>query len=112
MTKFSVRQQKCFIRSNKNIKEFVFLRMGELGLSVGDIIKEGNKHRMKFSQSMFSKWINAPGHSQNSLTQKQVLWLCHRLGIEIHLKIEMKEDFSYEEARVDTQKFINRYNEL
>lgn len=110
--KYAVKEQKCFIRGNRDIKDYVILRMAELNMGVADILAESKRYKLNFDQAVFSRWINAKGYVSKGLTQKQVLWLCHRLGIEVHMKIEMKENFNYIEARVDTQKFINQYNEL
>lgn len=112
MPKPSIKQHKDIIRCNNDIKEYVQLRMAELGLSVADLCTEAEKYKVKLNKFSYSKWINSDGYTEGTPTQFQILWICHRLGITLKLEIEKEENYNWELAAPETQSFINNYREL
>lgn len=109
----SMTDHKDVIRCNQDIKDFVELRMTEAGITINDLCKEANEiFMLKLTPSNFSRWINADRYIKGFPTQKQILWICHRLGITLTLKIELDEEFNYKKSALRAQQFINNYNEL
>lgn len=100
---------KCIIRANKDIKEYMLKRMDELSMTPLDVVKEANKSRLKITASSFSRWLNSSRSEAGILTQKQILWLCKRYGIEFSITLEYKK-FDYAKCVSAANKFLKTYN--
>jgi len=105
-----MKENKCVIRSNETIKLFLIKRMEEEKINYKDIIIEARKNRLKISKSSFSRWMSADGYKSGSLTQKQILWLCKRYGINVSIKIEYQEEYDPLEAKIKAREFIETFN--
>lgn len=104
------KENKCIIRSNKDIKDFMVIRMAELNINVIDVVKEAKSYRLKISQSSFSRWMNATKSEPGVLTQRQILWLCKRYGIDITLTIEYQKDYDPVKAAIEAEKFTQTFH--
>lgn len=103
---------KDVIRCDQDIKDYIVIRMHELKLSLSDVCAEAKAFKVTLHKSCLSRWLTSKGQGANIPTQRTILWLCHRLGIKLTLKIELIEDFDYEIAKIDAQKLINKYRKL
>ncbi len=98
------------LRSNKDIKDYILMRMDELNLTADDIVREARTYRLKITNSSFSRWINAEKYQEGILTQKQILWLCKRYGVSVLIVISLDKDFDTVKAAGVAEKFIQTFN--
>jgi hypothetical protein len=69
---------------SKQIKEHLFKRLEELGMTPADLIKDANERGMTITPSAFSKYKQG---KKGGITDNQLLYLCCRLYIPIKLVI-------------------------
>lgn len=87
------RHQKLdLIASNILIKRKLKERIVALRLTYDKIIEEAKKHNIKgITKSSLSVYLNNVDSLHGSLTQKAVVYLCLRYGIDIKITVSTKE---------------------
>jgi hypothetical protein len=87
------RHQKLdIIANNKLIKLKLKSRIDELDLSYNSIIAEAKKHNIKgITKSSLSVYFNNIDSLHGSLTQKSVVYLCLRYGINLQITVSTSE---------------------
>jgi len=87
------RHQKLDIISNNIlIKKKLKTRIKDLGLTYKDIIEESIRHNIQgITKSSLSVYLNNIDSLHGSLTQKAVVYLCKRYGINIRIIVSTDE---------------------
>jgi len=84
-------QKLDIIANNKLIKQKLLIRINELKLSYKSIIEEARRHNIKgITKSSLSVYFNMDS-MHGSLTQKSVVYLCLRYGINIQITVSTNE---------------------
>lgn len=100
------RHQKLDIIANDLlIKKKLLARINELGLTFDQIIQESIKHNIKgITKSSLSVYKNSTESVHGSLTQKAVIYLCLRYGVNIRIIVSTEE--------YDEQKCLEKLNKV
>ena len=92
MTKRKRHQRLDLIADNRYIKEKLNIRIKELGLTYKNIVEESIKYNIPgITKSSLSVYLKSKESLHGSLTQKAVIYLCLRYGINIRIIISANE---------------------
>lgn len=68
-------------------------------LKVADVVRDANEKGMKtITKEKLSRYFNHDTPIKGFPTQKDILWLCTRWGLEIKLSVTLKNPYSTEES--------------
>lgn len=93
------------IKSNRDIREMLFNRITELGLTLAAVERDAKEMGRKIYASRISAYFMNTDKvpAKDGLKQEDIIWLCDRYGIKVKVNTEI---FSYDE-KVRKQ-YINR----
>ena len=80
----------CLIKSNLDIKQLLFDRITEMGLTYSEVVQDAReKHGRKFTLAMLSRYFSTDdGQLSCQLTQPDVVWMCDRYGIDVTIMVK------------------------
>jgi hypothetical protein len=79
------------VKISSPIKKHLKDRFAELNLSYDKIVKDAKDRGFSLSKSCLSVYFNNEDLKKNYPTQKQIIWLCLRYGIDIKLNVKKLE---------------------
>lgn len=74
------------IRTNRKIKSLLVFKFREEGLLNRDVIRDAKDFGYNISEASLSKYINKEEITTGSLTEKDVVFLCARWGVDINIE--------------------------
>lgn len=81
------------IKSNLDIKEFLYKRIVDEGLSFADVIRMAKKNHIKIDPAQLSRYLNTDFSVKNGVSEEGILWLSECLGVEVELNVKYKTNF-------------------
>lgn len=95
------------IVSSQNLKKAIKKRIDELNLSYNDIIKDAEEKKVVgITKSSISIYFNSNHPASGCLSQKNIIWLALRYGIDIKVIIKLIEPYSEGEALKKLKKYF------
>ena len=75
---------------SKGVKNKLKYRFKELNLKPSDVVKDAKERGMKtITKEKLSRYLNSDIPIHGFPTQKDVIWLCVRYGLEIQIKVNI-----------------------
>ena len=95
------------IVSSQNLKNAIKKRISELNLSYSDIIKDAEeKNVIGITKSSISIYFNSNYPASGCLSQKNVIWLALRYGIDLKVIIKLIEPYDEKAALKKLKKYF------
>lgn len=88
--KMKTQKRKCLIRSNKDIKQTLYDRITQAGLTYSEVVKEAREtYGRRFTVPMLSRYFNFEDVELScQIAQEDVIWLCDRYGIRVYITVK------------------------
>lgn len=81
------------IKSNLDIKEFLYKRFTENGLMFSEVIRNAAKMNIPILAPQLSRYLNTKFSVRGGLSEETILSLCKIYGISVEIKVKYLNDF-------------------